>query len=413
MIFAIVCLSLLLVCGVYLYFALSKSYSTEVHPSAKTLYAERLRELTEDIQSGEIVAEQEQAAEQDIVRVTLDDEKQIKRRELKNAPPLPSVSAVLVILAAVSIATYISLGDLDRALGREPSVESEPPITEATVQSAIVELKQQLETNPDNAEGWALLGRTMMAIGNYPEALTALKKANELVPDAPGLMLQYADALAMNAGGEITEQAHELVTRVLEIDPNNIAALWLAGLGAAERHDNTAAIDFLTRAREISEKTGVSTSELDNVLTRLQNSPNKASDVENMTVKSTEGRSETLPPIYIDVAIAPHFEKNLTGEETLYVFARVEGQSGPPVAVRKAQNVQFPYRTSLDQTMSMAPQFRLAAGQSIVVAARLSHSGHAMPEAGDLVGNAQPFRYPDDNPQQTDPLSIIIDSTQH
>ena len=410
MIFSLSCIGLVLLCVAYLYRALAKTTPEEVDVAAKALYSQRLRELQEDIDAGEIVAAQEKAAQDDIVRVTLDDEKQVRHRDGVNAPLVPSLLGVLVVLSAISLTTYWKLGDIDRALGREPAAAMNMPMDEASIQEAISNLKQQLETNPDSAEGWALLGRTMMAIGNYPEALTALKKANELVPDAPGLMLQYADAIAMNAGGELTEEAQLLVKRVLTLDPDNIAALWLAGLGAAERQDKAQAMTYLSRARELSAAAGVSTEELDNVLARLQGDAEPGAP---RAAPATSGQdAESLPEIHLVVDIDPELEKNLTGEETLFVFARVEGQGGPPVAVRRVQNANFPLPTTLDRSMSMAPQFRLSKGQTIAVAARLSKSGQAMPQVGDLVGAGPAFAYPENAPTEAQPLTITIDSTQ-
>ena len=403
MIFVGICSALVLACVGALYLTLRKIPDAEDTLAARSLYSQRLSELREDLASGEMLADQAEAAEDDLVRVTLDDEKQLNHREGKNARALPSLLAIFLVIAGISGASYWHLGDLDRALGRTPTTAEDLPLDEAAIEQAIANLKQRLETHPDSAEGWALLGRTMMAMGNYPEALTALKKANELVPDAPGLMLQYADALAMNAGGELTDEAQQLVSRVLEIDPDNIAALWLAGLGAAERDDKPQAIAYLRRARELSVAAGASTTELDQVLQRL-GSAERGSD--------TPG-AKKLPPIPILVALDAKYAERLSGDETLFVFARVEGQAGPPVAVRRENNVSFPHRTSLDASMSMAPQFRLAAGQSISIVARLSKSGNAMPEVGDLVGRAAAFNYPDDTPGDDEPLTVTIDTTQH
>ena len=338
--------------------------------------------------------------------------KQIHQRDGRNAPLVPSLLVVVVTLLAISGGTYMTLGDLDRAFGRAPVSAKEIPMDEASVRAAIAKLKEQLETHPDSAEGWALLGRTMMALGNYAEALTALKKANELVPDAPGLMLQYADALAMNAGGKLTDEAQDLVKRVLEIEPDNIAALWLAGLGAAERQNNAEALKYLTRARQLSAAAGAPTAELDQVLARLQAAPSQSAtpDIAGTGTDSDNAQASTSIPIVVD--IDPDYAARLGGDETLFVFARVAGQGGPPVAVRRAQDFNFPYRTSLDQSMSMAPQFRLTTGQSIVVAARLSKTGDAMPTAGDLIGRAAAFDYPDPALTEDAPLTITIDSIQ-
>ncbi|MGR8950202.1 MAG: c-type cytochrome biogenesis protein CcmI [Gammaproteobacteria bacterium] len=416
MIFALASGALVLIVIGIFYYVLSRREITAspAESASKALYERRVEELAQDITSGEMLPDLAQAAEQDIVRVTLDDEKQVAVRQLTNAPVLPSALIALVIVVAVSGATYFSVGDLQRALGREPAPATAQTLDEESIRQAIEGLKDQLNTDPDNAEGWMLLGRTMMALGEYEQAVISLKKAMALVPNAPGLMLQYADAIAMSAGGKLTEEAQQIVRDVLAIEPDNVSALWLAGLGAAERDDNIQALAYLSRARELTAAAGAPTQELDQVIARL-NPDDQALDQSAQFTQgenSSASSSTDLPAIPILIELKDEFADALDGDESLFVFARVVGQSGPPVAVRREDNVSFPFTTSLDQTMSMAPQFRLKNGQSIVVAARLSKSGQAMPQAGDLIGQAEAFNFPDQTPPSNSPLKITIDSTQ-
>ena len=412
MTFIIVCSSLLLaVAGIFGY-ALSRTKQNEREDiAAKSLYEQRVVELEQDLASGELQPAQAKAAEQDIIRVTLDDDKQVARRKLSTAPTVPSLIVTTLLITLISGVTYYQVGDIDRAFGREPEVATAPPMDEASINQAIDGLRAQLENDPENPEGWMLLGRTMMALGNYAEATTALAKAMELVPNAPGLMLQYADALAMNAGGQLTEQAQQLVHEVLEIEPDNVSALWLAGLGAAERGDNNQSLIFLNRARELTVAAGASTIELDQVIAGLKNAGNIPA------ANASEGEKDSLeksvaPPIPVSVELADKFGDIDPADYTLFVFARAVGQGGPPLAVRREPAVSFPFDTALDKSMSMTPQFQLSAGQTLIITARLSKSGQAMPQAGDLVGHSISFQYPEQAPSDEAPLKITIDQTQ-
>ncbi|MEM7467715.1 MAG: c-type cytochrome biogenesis protein CcmI [Pseudomonadota bacterium] len=390
----------------YLFLSLRPRKKQHEDNLANALYEQRVAELREDVVAGELREEVAQAAEDDIVRVTLDDDKQLQHREMRDAPTFLSALSVMLLLGGITAAVYLSVGDLDRALGR--AVEPQAPMMDETsIRQAVAGLKERLENHPNDAEGWALLGRTMMAMGNYDEAVEALNQANRLIPDAPGLMLQLADAIAMQANGKLTDEAQSLVAAALAIEPNNVSALWLAGLGAAERQDLESAINYLTRARTVSAAAGAPITELDQILAQLKRKA--GGDVGSESQAPTVA---ALPSIPILIEISPEMAKRVTGEESLFVFARVEGQGGPPVAVRRMEAVEFPVRTSLDQSMSMAPQFRLSAGQTIIVAARISPSGQAMPSPGDLTGAAPPFSYPEDAPEETSPINLQIDSVQ-
>lgn len=407
MTFIAICLALTAFVAGYFYSVFRRTKLKDDVAASKTLYLRRMRELHEDVETGELLAELADAAQQDIVRVTMDDEKQIAHRHNRNAPVVPSTVIALLIVVSVSTATYLAVGDLDRALGRLPAQTATAPVDEASILAAIESLKEQLAIDPENPQGWALLGRTMMAMGDYDQAVSAFDKANQLVPNAPAIMLQYADALAMQSGGDLTVQSRQLVHEVLEIEPNNISALWLAGLGAAEQQDIGQAQIFLKRARELSAAAGASTIELDQIIAQLAPDPASVKSADNIS----DNDANSLPAIPITVEIAPKLAASIDGTETLFVFARATGVSGPPIAVRRESNISFPFTTTLDETMAMAPQFRLTAGQTITVAARLSKSGQALPQTGDLVGHTEPFNYPSANPDVSQPLKIVINDS--
>lgn len=437
MIFILSCLTLLLLVGGYLFSVFSRIGQNDGIAASKALYNRRMKELSEDIESGELKAELAEAAEQDIVRVTMDDEQQIVHRETRNASVVASTGIAFFIVSTISMFTYFQVGDIDRALGKEPApIVAGMPMDDQAILDAIEALKARLEIEPDNAEGWMLLGRTQMELGKYAEAADAFLKANELRPKTPGIMLQYADALAMKAGGSLTSESKRIVAEVLQLEPNNISALWLAGLGAAEEKNIVQAKTYLNRAREITASVGASTLELEQIIAGLDGKapedqhdhdentqPDPHASVENKAIASAEvspasgpepetdsASSAFVPAIPILIEVSETLLAALDGNETLYVFARAEGAAGPPVAVRRETDVSFPFRTFLDQSMAMSPQFSLQPGQTVKVAARLSKSGQALPQPGDLIGNAAAFEYPHQTPTDTSPLLIVIDS---
>lgn len=413
MIFALSCLLLTTLVGAYLYLAFRRTGKKDGITASQALYNRRMEELNEDIKSGELRQELAEAAEQDIVRVTQDDELQTTKRETRNASVVTSTAIALFIIIGITTATYYNVGDLDRALGRQPDL-ADP--TNLQMIDAIEALKARLAIEPDNVEGWLLLGRTQMEMANFSEATSAFLKANKLRPNTPGIMLQYADSLAMQAGGNLTPQSKRLVTEVLALEPDNISALWLAGLGAAEEKDIELAKKYLNRAREITASVGASTLELDQIIARLSGEDiNTTTTTSAETVKQSRNQDKNVftPSIPVVITISASLAEELDGTEVLFVFARAEGQKGPPVAVRRETNVNFPFRTSLDQSMSMAPQFTLQPGQKIKVAARLSKSGQALPQTGDFTGNAgSSFDYPDGAPTEDSPITILLDGKQ-
>jgi cytochrome c-type biogenesis protein CcmH len=109
---------------------------------------------------------------------------------------------------------------------------------DAMVERLVARLQQQ----PDDAEGWAMLGRTRMALRRPAEAVEAYRRSVELRPGDAGTLADYADALASANGGRLAGEPARLVARALEVEPDNLKALVLAGTLAFEQGDNVAAV---------------------------------------------------------------------------------------------------------------------------------------------------------------------------
>ena len=103
-------------------------------------------------------------------------------------------------------------------------------------------LAAKLQSNPDNAEGWALLARTYVELKRHQEALLAFEKASALQPD-PQLLADYADALALSNGGQFDKKSGDLVEQALALNPAHPKALMLKGTIAFNSKNYQAAID--------------------------------------------------------------------------------------------------------------------------------------------------------------------------
>jgi cytochrome c-type biogenesis protein CcmH len=248
-----------------------------------------------------------------------------------------------------------------------------------TIEDMLASLRERLASDPDSAEGWLLLGRSYMALARYEEAVPAFARAFALLGETAPVMLQYADALAMAAGGRIGAEVRELVARILVIEPDNVAALWLAGLGAAEAGENPQALEYLRRARTAAARQGASTAELDAILDGLT------------AGRTPSGDAVAAASVRVAVAIAPELAEKISPEDAVFIFARAPGDNGPPLAVTRAHAHGLPLELVLDDTMAMAPMHKMTVGDTVIITARVSKSGAAAPASGDLQGSSAAF----------------------
>ena len=105
-------------------------------------------------------------------------------------------------------------------------------------------LAAKLQSNPGNAEGWALLARTYVKLNRLNDALPAFEKAVALNPKDAHLFADYADILATSQGGQFRRESQDLVNQALALDPNYPKAMLLKATIEFNAKHYQAAIDL-------------------------------------------------------------------------------------------------------------------------------------------------------------------------
>ena len=252
----------------------------------------------------------------------------------------------------------------------------------AQIEAMVVRLAAKMEENPGDVEGWKLLGRSYAALGRYPQALAAYAKAAERAPRDAQLLADFADALAMARGQRLAGEPERLIARALEIDPENLKALALAGSAAFERQDYAHAAELWSRmlplvpagsedARSIAQNV-----EEAKTLAGIGASPSKAASAH--------------PGVRGTVRLAPALRKQVKPDDMVFVFARAADGPPMPLAVLRARAADLPLEFALNDSMAMARGMSVSAHPRVVVTARVSKSGSAKPAPGDLQGASGP-----------------------
>jgi cytochrome c-type biogenesis protein CcmH len=301
------------------------------------------------------------------------------------------VAAVVPVAAGL---IYVALGDpgaLDLQTRMALDEHSKQP-TAQEIETMLTRLKQRLEKQPQNADGWAMLARSYYILQRYPEAALAYERLLALVPEEPSVLVDYADALAMIDGRKISGRPLELVQQALKIDPKQAKALAMAGTEAFDRKDFRAAVDYWERLRalvpadsEVGQNIAGSIAE---ARTRggIEGGPPVAANQTKPEAKPAApgGGASVQGTVRLDPAVAARAAPT----DTVFVFARASEGPRVPLAVLKLQAKDLPAKFVLDDSLAMAPQFRLSNFKSVLVNARVSKSGGANPTAGDLEGRS-------------------------
>jgi cytochrome c-type biogenesis protein CcmH len=299
--------------------------------------------------------------------------------------------AVIVLVAA---AGYWWTGSPSQLLGstaprRNPHATGEvaPHATDAGQMGAMVDrLAERLQKEPKDAEGWAMLARSYTVLERHADALKAYEKAVALTPKDADLLADYADALALKNGRQLAGEPMKWVERALKADPRNLKALALAGSYAYERQDYRGAVRYWQQLVDYGAP--------DNELVK-QMAPGLAQAREQAGLPVAASKPTPRPAnsssVSGTVTLAAALARQAGADDTVFVFARdAQGNSRMPLAVLRKQVRDLPLRYTLDDSLAMSPAAKLSGARQIVVEARVSKNGEALPQPGDLRGLSSP-----------------------
>jgi len=319
---------------------------------------------------------------------------ELERRVLEEARPAsaPAGSPVAspraaVILAAVlpigAVALYLAVG-APTVLLREPGVKPGPQheITREQLEGLVAKLAQQVDRSPDDAKGWMLLARSYYVLGRYPEAARAYERAVALAPGDADLLADYADALGVTQGRSLEGKPFELARRALEIDPDHWKALALAGTAAFERKDYRQAVAYWERLQRLVPP--------DSEIGRSVNA--SIAEARELGGTKAAAASATGARVTGRVSLAQGLVGKAAPTDTVFIFARAAGGPPMPLAVLRKQVKDLPLEFALDDSMAMAPSLKLSGFSEVIVGARISRSGSATPQSGDLQGLSKPVK---------------------
>lgn len=279
---------------------------------------------------------------------------------------------------------------------------------------AIQGLVAKLEAEPDNADGWALLGRAYQSMGRFAESRDALKRAWDLLPDNHDITIEYAQAAALaGEGRRIIGEPRTLIEGVLKADPDHQRALWLIGISDYQQGDYAAAIAAWNRLlpnlppdSDIAQSVRTQIEDATRLLGEA--TPPAAAAPATVTAAPVAAPAATgapSPRLTVKISLDPKLAARLDPNATLYVFARAADGPPMPLAIHRAGARELPLTVTLDDSMGMMPTMKLSMFAKVIVGARLSSSGNAAAQSGDL----QVLSAPVDS-QRREPIDLVIDS---
>jgi cytochrome c-type biogenesis protein CcmH len=298
-------------------------------------------------------------------------------------------AAVAIPLVALGI--YLATGSPDAL---DPA-RRQQDVSMKEIEAMVQGLADRLERNPEDVDGWKMLGRSYTVMGRFAEAASAYSKAAARAPRDPQLLVDLADALAMARGQKLAGEPEELVLRALQIDPKNLKGLALAGTAAFEKSDFAGAARYWERMlpllpADADEDRKQVQANVDEAKVRAGNAP-AAGPGRTGPSKGPEKKGAAAASIQGTVKLAPALKDKVSPEDTVFIFARAAEGPPMPLAVLRKKVRELPAKFALDDSMAMTPALKLSSFPRVIVGARVAKSGTATPQPGDLQGHSAPM----------------------
>ena len=353
------------------------------------IFRDQIAEMDADLANGLLTPELYEQGKRELQARMLEEVKSLEGGSQRRNP-LKVLAVVLVLaLPLASIGLYLKLGNLNVFLPQDTHVTAEGFGTVLSP-AALKELQGKLAKNPNNPEGWLLLARSLVELERYPEAAKAYEQLTRLVPNEAQLWADYADALAMSQGQSLVGLPTQLLDKALALDPNNLKALALGGSAAMERGDYQTAInDWEGLLKQMPDKNSedakmvaAGIQQAHTFLAQAKSGKRPQAPAMQPSQPAAPGKERISGTVALSAALKGKADPN----DTVFVLARAAEGPPMPLAVLRKQVRDLPLPFSLDDSMAMAPQMKLSNFDKVVIIARISKSGNAMPQPGDLQG---------------------------
>jgi cytochrome c-type biogenesis protein CcmH len=346
--------------------------------------------MNNDLSNGLLTQEMYDQGKQELQSRLLDDVEHIKGIKANVATnPFRALALVLAILLPLSAtAIYLKIGNQDALRSQQSASTSNFAVAHTAEELAALE--EKVSGKPDDANSWYLLAQSYGETGRYPDAVNAYDKLTQLVPNEAQLWADYADSMAMASGKSLLGKPTILLDKALQLDPGNFKALALSGSAAMERKDFAVAIRHWEKLLKMIPKDNENAQIVEGGLQQARElmAQKNGGKLPPATQFSSSGTQTATgagkEAISGTVTLSNELKAIASPDDTVFVLVRAASGPKMPLAIVRKQVKDLPLKFTLDDSTSMSPQMKVSNFDQVVVIARISKSGNAMTQSGDM-----------------------------
>jgi cytochrome c-type biogenesis protein CcmH len=368
------------------------------------VYRDQIADLDREHESGHISdSEWQQSRDELSLRLLEDTSAQDDPVAKQEKPDLWSAVLVAVALPLTAMGMYMWVGEPDAL--NPMAVQSSEKGDPAQLLQMAESLAQKLNDKPDNLQGWVMLGRTYRTLEKFDASVQAYDRALKLSAD-DDLKLERVEVLAMKSQGNFEGEPWNVIRDILQRDPQNYGALLMAGSASYSHEKYADALKYWQQARKPLAADNPDVPGLDEAIASVQQKlgmPAQVAKGPSAQINATQPAASALSAntsgaasngltVSGQVSIAEALKGKVKPSDVVFIYATPANGERMPLAIFKTTVAQLPLAFTLDDSTAMTPERKLSGAGEVLVKVRVSKSGNAMPQSGDLVGNLGPVK---------------------
>jgi cytochrome c-type biogenesis protein CcmH len=368
------------------------------------VYRDQIADLDREHESGHISdSEWQQSRDELSLRLLEDTSAQDDPVAKQEKPALWTAVLVAVALPLAAMGMYMWVGEPDAL--NPMAVQSSEKGDPAQLLQMAESLAQKLNDKPDNLQGWVMLGRTYRTLEKFDASVQAYDRALKLSAD-DDLKLERVEVLAMKSQGNFEGEPWNVIRDILQRDPQNYGALLMAGSASYSHEKYADALKYWQQARKPLAADNPDVPGLDEAIASVQQKLgmpaqvakgpsaqiNATQPAASAPSANTSGAASNGLTVSGQVSIAEALKGKVKPSDVVFIYATPANGERMPLAIFKTTVAQLPLAFTLDDSTAMTPERKLSGAGEVLVKVRVSKSGNAMPQSGDLAGTLGPVK---------------------
>ena len=358
--------------------------ASQANANAK-VYRDQISDLDREHDSGHISDEEWQQSRDELSMRLLEDTSAADDPIAKAEKPAVWTAVVLAVALPISAMGFYMWVGQPEALN-PMALKSPDQVDQKDLAKMALTLADKLQSQPENLQGWVMLGRTYRTLENFDAALRAYDTALKLSAD-DDLQLERIEVMAMQRQGNFDGEPWRVIREILQKDPQHFGALLTAGSASYAEGKYADALKYWEQARKPLEANHPDLAGLENAIATVREKmglPAKAAS----TSSSGLAAASTLN-VSGQISLSAALKAKASPNDAVFVYATPANGDRMPLAIMKTTVSQLPMNFTLDDSTAMTPERKLSTAGEVFIKVRVSKSGNAMPQSGDLTGGSE------------------------